>query len=255
MRRFCLGVGLLVLITAFQNCNGVGFSQGGRDSGSQNGTGTPAGSNDGGDAFGQLFQGLKGGHFDLDTSSAAYAPSAGQTDHHVHEYDDKYGVTYADYFNLLDAKFKNINEAVPVQSRFVLVIANAQLSPGGVVEINGQRLSVGDYQKKVDQYLAGQSSALTVFTLDGSAGTKLSSLKIGFSPDALMNNGLIGTETGCVVRNDPGKMGEYRNGALLIQAIDVALLKLDPATRAAQLNGGLLWESTIFWHWDGGCYK
>ncbi len=222
-------VGLLLM--AFQNCNGVGFSGGSAGSDSQNGTpaSPPAGN---GDAFGEVFQGLKGGHFDLDTSSQLYPAGAGDTDHHVHEYDDKYNVTYADFFNLLDAKFKNITEAVPANARFTLVIKNAELSQGGILSLNGQKQSVLNFQNAASQQ---------IYTLSGVSDTKLSDLKIGFSPDAILNGGLIGTETGCVVKNDPGKLGEYRNGALTIQALEV--------------GGGLLWESTIFWHWDNGCYK
>lgn len=228
MRTLGLIISITFLVVIFQNCNGVGFSQDAGSTNSQNGTPNPPAAN--GDAFGDVFQGLKGGHFDLDTSSQAYAFNAGQTDHHVHEYDDKYNVTYADYFNLLDPKFGNIDEIVAPDARFTILLTNANLSPGGVVEINGQRLSV-------TKHVTG-----SVYTLSGATDVKLSSLKIGFTPDALMNGGLIGTETGCVVKNEPGKLGEYRNGALTIQALEVGSQKL-------------LWESTIFWHWDNGCYK
>src|SRR5690606_27157832 len=150
-------------------------------------------------AFNEVFEGLSGGHFDLDTSSKTYAAGAGDTDRHVHEYDDKFNVTYADFFNLADSKLDNINELVGADTRFVLIIANAQLSPKGVVSINGQSQSVVDYQNKVKAYLAGDTAALTVYSLDGIGGQKLSALKIGFAADAILSGGLIGTKTDCVV--------------------------------------------------------
>ncbi len=223
------GLGLLaVLVLCFQNCSGVSF----QSESSGRGSNSPTGNSSDGDAFGDIAQGIIGGHFDLDTSSLLYPPSQGKTDHHVHEYDDKFGVTYADYFNLLDPKFHNIQENVAPGARFTLSVQNAQLSQGGVISINGQNLGVFDFQRKADA---------TVYTLNGATDVKLSSLKIGFTADVLSKGGLIGTETSCVVGNDPGKLGEPRNGALTLQARDLA--------------GGLLWESTIFWHWDNGCYK
>lgn len=253
--RTWVTVSILGVLLAFQNCNNVDFKTDSEASSLGTSTGAPSSSAGSGDAFGDVLQGLKGGHFDLDTATAVYAPSAGDTNHHVHEYDDKFNVTYADYFNLKDAKFDNIQEVLSPSQRFVLIIANADLSPGGVLSVNGVSLTVGDYQKKVAAFMGGNSAALPVFSLDGSSGQKLSALKIGFAPDALMNGGLIGTLTSCVVGNDPGRLGEYRNGALIIQAIDANLIKLSPITKTAELNGGLLWESTIFWHWDNGCYK
>lgn len=254
---YFLSAGVLLL---FQNCSNVGFNSGKSSSDSaqtQNGgpgidPDSTTNTHDG--VFTQVQQGLKGGHFDLDTSSQVYLPSQGKTDRHIHEYDDKYNVTFADFFNLQDAKLGNISELVAPAKRFILTIANAELSPGGVLSINGQTESVVDYQKRVDAYLAGNSAALPVFTLNGASDIKLADLKIGFSADALAKGGLIGTVTGCVVSNNPGKLGEYRNGALVIQAIDVAAAKLNSKTRTAELNGGLLWESTLFWHWDNGCY-
>ena len=242
-------------VAAFQNCSDVQFSGspitsaesvpvlpgGGPELGSQ-------------DPFVDVPTGVAEGHFDVDTSSQSYEPSKGETDHHVHEYDDKFGVTYVDYFKLADTKFREINELVGASVPFVLVVANAQLSPGGVISINGQSTPVVDYQRRVSEFIAGNQAALQIFTLDGSAGQKLNSLRIGFGVDAIKLGRLVGTETGCVVRNDLGKLGEYRNGALTIQAIAVSSLNLDPVMGVAKINGGLLWESTIFHHWDNGCY-
>lgn len=246
------GFATLVL---FQNCSDVNFSAQPAESAAPGAlvAGFPVGGST--DPFVDTSDGLSGGHFDLDTSTAVYPLGAGKTNHHVHEFDDKFHVTYADFFHLPDPKYDDITEAVSQSTRFVLIIANAQLSTKGVLSINGTDQSVVDYQSKVRAFINGDASALPVFTLDGSSGAKLSSLRIGFPVDSILNGGLIGTATGCVVGNDPGKLGEYRNGALTIQAIDVSTLKLDSTLGVAQPNGGLLWESTIFYHWDNGCYK
>ncbi len=245
----------LVLITLFQNCSGVNF-------GSNSATNDSLKENDGAakegidDPFYDTEEGLKGGHFDLDTSHQVYAAGMGKTDHHVHEYDDKFGVTYADFLQLKDPKFENINERVGASAEFILVIANAQLSPKGVLSINGVSQSVGDYQSRVRDFISGNRSALTVYSLNGSKGEMLSDLRIGFSADAILTGGLLGTETGCVVRNEPGRLGEYRNGALTLQAIDAKTAHFNSETGVADVQGGLIWESTIFYHRErGGCYR
>lgn len=247
---------IFVTVLSFQACSGAKF--GSHEGSSQSATSDVEGLGAntgvvGQDAFGTVLQGIKGGHFDLDTSTLIYPLSSGKTNHHVHEYDDKYNVTFADYFNLLDPKFDQINKTIAPDTRFVLIISNAQLSPGGVLSLNGQAQGVLDYQRKVADFMAGNGSALPVFTLSGIAGQKLQDLKIGFPMNVLANGGLIGTDTSCVVKNNPGRLGEYRNGALIIQAVDADHFALDPVTKVA--TSGLLWESTIFWHWDGGCYN
>jgi hypothetical protein len=92
---------------------------------------------------------------------------------------------------------------------------------------------------------------------------RLTSLKMSFDVRAILDDGLIGTVTGCVKQNTPTSDGRYRNGALLVQAV------ASPAT-SSNINGSgngntdpiytletspdsMLWESTIFWHWDGPC--
>lgn len=254
--RFVAVASLILSAGAFQNCAGKNFST----ESSEGKAATLLGDGTGsipltGQPFVRFLGGLTGGHFDLDTSSQVYTNGAGTTDHHVHAYDDKYNLSYADFFSLADSKLKNIQSLVPAGTRFILLIANAHLSPKGVLNINGQSQFVVDYQNKVAAFIAGNSAALPVFTLDGATDTRLTELKIGFSLDSILNGGLIGTETGCVVRNDFGRLGEYRNGALTIQAIDVANLKINQSTKTADFNGGLLWESTMFYHHDTGCYQ
>lgn len=240
--RINLSLFLLVMSVAvlgFQNCSNVGFSAGQNSSG-----GKPSDAGDEPTAFpGQTgVNGITGGHFDLDTSTQIYAAGKGTTNHHVHEYDKAHKTTTIDFFNLIDAKFNNIQSTIPSGQKFILNIVNASLSPGGVLDINGSLSGVAKY------------AAGPVYTIGPASGgaVPLSQFRLGFSPDVLANGGLVPTSTKCVRANDPGELGEYRNGALTIQALDPSNYSLDPATGAAA--SGLLWEATVFWHWNGGCY-
>jgi len=231
--------------------------------------------------------GLLGGHFDLDTSHLIYDYDDGDTDGHVHEYDDKHDVTTIDYFDLLqDGKLFEIDhpgiKGVGGRDQpFILTVANSEYSPGGVLEINGPTISVTDYQALLNRYLAGtlaDGESFGIYTLDPPGATleskgvrHLQDLKLSFDAYAILNGDLIPTNTGCVRGNDPGAKGEYRNGALMVQALDATalvdgsyVLGGDPGeytSASSSINeehgyatAGLLWESTVFWHWDGDCY-
>ncbi|MDB2426098.1 hypothetical protein N9W41_00985 [bacterium] len=196
--------------------------------------------------------GLLGGHFDFDTSTELYNFSEGETNHHIHEYDDKHSTNKVDFFDMIDGKLVEINEAISDGNKeFYIIVANADLSTGGVLAINDKVINVKTYQ---DNFLASDS-AYTKYSLNGSdSSTKLSHFSISFSADALLKGGLMATETKCVRANDAGKLGEYRNGALTIQVVDAANFDgLNPDTLSA--SSGLLWEATLFWHKDGKCYK
>ena len=72
------------------------------------------------------------------------------------------------------------------------------------------------------------------------------------------------TETHCVRHNQLGPQGEWRNGALTIQAVAVDGngendFSLDTNLSNGGVQGGatsgLLWEANIFWHWhERSCY-
>lgn len=254
--------------------------------------------------------GVVGGHFDLDTSHLIYKfnngtplcdvnglpagcvpllpAGSGTTDGHVHEWDDKHDLTSINYFALPDGKGNPLYEinngtfGVPANKQFILTIANAALSRGGVLEINGLSIDVVDYQAFVKRFLSKTLRSGETFPVyqrtpptpaEATAGIKqLTSLKISFDAFAIVNGGLIPTVTGCVRGNNAGALGEYRNGALLLQALDASdisagykLVGSDPNklyqagsnTVHANLGyatAGLLWESTVFWHWKGPCY-
>ena len=190
-------------------------------------------------------QGLLDGHFDLDTSTALYDFDAGTTDGHVHEYDDKYQLNGADFFDLKDNKLTTLPSVLASGQRFRILIANSTLSPSGVLNLNGAPIRVQDFEKL--------ANLKTVFSIDGTAGgLKLSALNLSFPISALKNGGILATATGCVRDNNAGKNGEYRNGALLIQVVDADNYQLDPNTNTAA--EGLLWEASLFWHRDNNCF-
>ena len=230
--------------------------------------------------------GLLGGHFDLDTSHLVYPFNGGVTDGHVHQWDDKHDRTTIDYFSLPDGDGNPLFEiadtpnGVPSSTDFILTISNDDLSPGGVLEINSSSISVGDYRALLIRYLSGTLGPDEVFprfklekptATEELAGVRqLDSLKLSFDAFAILSGDLMPTETGCVKKNNPGALGEYRNGALMIQALDASDVsggfEFDAATQRyvagssavhsplGYATDGLLWESTVFWHWDGPCY-
>jgi hypothetical protein len=188
--------------------------------------------------------GVPGGHFDLDTATQTYAFNAGTTTRHVHEYDDKYNVTGVDYFKLLDADFTEPTEVLAPDQTFKIIVANAQLSPGARIAINGQSYAVTDWEKRT------QSGDLPVFSLSGVAGTqKLTALTLTFDAQKPISSQLIPTVTDLVRKNAPGPGQTYRAGALTIQMIDAKSGQIDPALGVAKIGvPGMLWESTVFWH-------
>jgi hypothetical protein len=210
--------------------------------------------------------GLDGGHLDVDTSSFISSIGNGSTDGHVHEYDNKYDVSGVDYFNTLNSNLHEITRDISNQNqKFKLIVANAGLSIGARLVINNTYVS-----NNASTYVAATTwddielADLPVFSLSGAAGsTKLEKLAIYFGSDAIQAGGVLPTNTGDVKKNVLGKNGEWRNGALTIQAVAVNSDGSDAfATDNGKSNGGvqgvatsgLLWESTIFYHWDGPSY-
>jgi hypothetical protein len=231
--------------------------------------------------------GLLGGHFDLDTASEIYGFNSGTTDGHVHEWDDKHDLTTINYFALPDGHGNPLYEitndsgfGVQSNSLFILTVANTAMSPGGVLEINGASIGVEKYHALVKRFLSGTllpGETFPVYKMtpptnaETAAGIqRLTSLKMSFDAFAIISGDLIPTNTSCVRGNTAGALGEYRNGALLVQALDAEDISdgyvLDPVKKEYEADSnsvhatlgyatdGLLWESTVFWHWDGPCY-
>ncbi|MBT7586624.1 MAG: PKD domain-containing protein [Gemmatimonadetes bacterium] len=183
--------------------------------------------------------GLIGGHIDIDTASDIAPINDGDTDGHVHAYDNKYDVLVVDYFDLMDSKLHNITTDVSSGEKFKLLIANASLSPGATLQVNNGSDSSG------------------IYSLDGVDGsTQLTALSYHFEANGIATGRVHPTNTGDVRKNVPGPNGEWRNGALTLQAVKVNADGTDGYTLNDQgvAASGLLWETTAFWHWNGPSY-
>ncbi|MBF0370941.1 MAG: hypothetical protein HQL52_15945 [Magnetococcales bacterium] len=197
--------------------------------------------------------GLYGGHFDLDTSTSIVGFGTGSTNKHVHEWDDKHDETRINFFDMLDSGFDNIQDTIDADQQFIITVANTAYSKGGVLSFNGANEDVADHEEAVDS-LMDAGTPLTVYKIGTPTSEELAnnvkqlnSFTLTFDVNAILSGGLIPTNTGCVKDNDAGPNGEYRNGALLVQALkadDYAIHEKGYATT------GLLWEATVFWHWD-----
>ena len=192
--------------------------------------------------------GLKAGHFDFDTASVVYDSNAGTSDRHQHEYDNKFDIRYIDFFNMLDREQTKITSRISPTQEFLITVANAESSPGVLLEINGVTISGVDYQKKVDAFIAGNAAALESFNL----GT-LNNFKVKFTSDTISEAVLVPIYYKCPIVNKPSSTGQYRNGAFIVQLHDKSAIKLDPVTRVAVKGGGLEWEAFLFWHRDNLC--
>jgi len=199
--------------------------------------------------------GILDGHFDVDTAtqSMPFPISSGTVSFHVHEYDKVNQTTTVDFFNMSELNggkisststgFDQFGQTLKPGDRFYLVIVNPELNPGGVLEINGAALRVTDYKKQ-------PFVVYTTGTPSNKSDQQLSSLKIAFDSTVPAASLLVPTSPNdCVFPNIPGKYGEYRDGALVVQAIDAKALSLDPLTGAQLQNGGLLWEGIIYNHY------
>ncbi|MDF1862871.1 MAG: Ig-like domain-containing protein, partial [Verrucomicrobiales bacterium] len=204
--------------------------------------------------------GIWGGHFDLDYDTSL----GGDTEGHHHAYDDDFDVLGVDYFNALGNKFSGVNDEVNTSQQFKIIVANGDLSPSARISINqiydendpSTYISVTDYDD-----IALED--LTVFSLNGNGGTtQLTDLSIMFPVTAMAEAGFLPSQTGAVRGNTPGADGEWRNGAITLQLVEVNGGADNFTTDLSLSNGGvqgvatsgLVYESTIFWHWDGPTY-
>ncbi len=186
--------------------------------------------------------GIIGGHFDLDTDGRRGHGNgfANDTTKHDHEYDDKYNTTEANYFNapshpkLQDAFSNQYNK------EFIVLMANADLSPGGLITIGSKSWNVLEYQIMLHKKLRdwdgtgdlldddGDSLTFTVNEILGrnTSGNPINgaipgAVRTSFYADAISRGGLIPTETGCVkkVQSMFGIDDRWRGGALHMQVI------------------------------------
>ena len=229
-------------------------------------TGLPQWFASSGASYLEVNAGSGSGHMDIDTSSLIYPYRRGQTDGHVHAYDKHYNTTGADFFNLFGGKLHNITDNVANGVKFKIIVANADLSPGGRIVINQTyNPSNPATWTQVTTYDNTLPSALTVYSLDGAPGTtRLTSFGFYYNTATVGSGGLIQGNTGHVKNNTPGIYGEWRNGALTIQVVRVNPdgsddFTVNTAFSAGGVQGvatsGLLWETTLFYHGSGGPYS
>lgn len=235
--------------------------------------------------------GISGGHFDVDIyypaaiSGGLYTGYASRR--HVHEYDDKYGVTGVNMMNASDGQLNLLKASFAVkrtspQTPFKVLISHQYLNPAAQLRIgpSGSWQSVKDY--------AGQASTSDAQTVLDSAPTftydTIGHLVMGLPLDAFASKdwwgsgdvraGLIPTQTGCVNKiNDtnfvatPGPQGERHNGALVVQLIKsntpASALQLVVAgkpqygwrVKSSEYRKHMLALWTFFWHHPNGkCY-
>ncbi|MFK7923858.1 MAG: SdrD B-like domain-containing protein [Bacteroidia bacterium] len=214
--------------------------------------------------------GITGGHFDVDTYTQIGAFNNSWVDGHAHKYDDNFNVVGIDCFNFLDPvwtyQLHEIDRDISdVNQKFKLLVSNADLSPGGRLVINDSYFEWDpNTYTRVREYDNIPIENLPIYSLSGTSGTtQLTDLGIYLKPDAIGDNNLLPTNYYDVVTNTPGLHGEWRNGALLVQAVAVNSDGTDAFTteesysaggRHGVATSGLLWEVMIYWHWDGRAY-
>jgi hypothetical protein len=176
--------------------------------------------------------GLAAGHIDVDTDSPVTRNPrdglGGSTVRHEHEYDDVTNRTYVDYFDIV-TNLESVTDVGidPVNEEFIILVANADLSPGSELTIGTKQYGVVAYQRLIHKKLfawdgvgplvddEGVSLIHTLASLQAGGGT----LRSTFDSLAIINGGLHATETGCVKNRLIITNGRWRNGSLIIQLI------------------------------------
>ena len=171
-----------------------------------------------------------------------------------------------DFMSLEDAGLSGISDYISDASTpFKIIIANADLSPGGRLIINADYdpLDAASWVR-VEDYDDTAVEDLPIYSLSGAAGTtRLERFGVYFHPLVFSLRGVHPSSTSCVRENWLGPDGQWRNGALTIQVVQVAADGTDAFTTDSSMSAGgvqgvaesgLLWESTVFWGWDGPCF-
>jgi len=173
--------------------------------------------------------GIAGGHIDVDMDSSSLSGLGGKTDGHVHEYDDSTGRTFIDYFDLANAKLQNVDTvgiATSPPEEFIIIVANADLSPGSELTIGAMKINVVKYQAMIHRKLAAWDGVGALLDDDNNSLIfKLNQLQAAgglvstFDSRSIINGGLHATKTDCVNRASSVTNGRWRNGALIIQLV------------------------------------
>ena len=201
--------------------------------------------------------GVPGGHFDVDTASRVYdlLPKncwgwecfSLNMDGHVHAYDNKFNTTNYSARTPQSSVLHSVQADTADKGDFKLIIANAELSPRIDIIVNGVRQNVRDY---------GQRSLEDLPTFNS---TTLTELRLAVSEDSFDDAELHRTISQCARANIAGANGEWRNGALTVQALSTTTGIIDSTIPAAGGQGvassGMLHEIFMFWHAGSYCYS
>jgi hypothetical protein len=185
--------------------------------------------------------GFQVGHIDVDTwhDNETYG---GKSTQHTHEYDKETGRVYVDY-NDINAGGKAENHIeiddgsdIPIDEPFVVLVANADFSPGSTMRIGNKTWNVVEYQREIhialknwdatdpDDKPEDSQGASLVFTrqdVEAGGGT----ISHSFNDLAIRAGGLHPTQTDCVKDTayttfDANTLiGRFRNGALVTQLV------------------------------------
>jgi PilY1 beta-propeller domain len=239
---------------------------------------------------GNCENGFQGGHIDVDTWHTDN-DFAGKSTQHDHEYDKKTARVYVDAFdtnvplpNGAVAPRKEVNNHVEINAagsgiasdeKFVVLIANADFSPGSTFKIGNKMWNVAEYQREIHIALRdwdatdsdnepldsdGDSLIFTWGEIELAGGT----ISHNFNDVAILSGGLHPSQTGCVKDSAYGKkdgkdpqtydpstgVGRWRNGALTTQLVaashftsnsalsDVVIQQPVDLVEIVQLEGG-----------------
>ncbi|MCZ6832020.1 MAG: PilC/PilY family type IV pilus protein [Gammaproteobacteria bacterium] len=183
--------------------------------------------------------GFQGGHIDVDTDYFDNTDGGvgDKTFKHTHVYDKKVGRVFLDYQDLdnfavtgnaLGHAELDETWVMDAADEFIVVVANADLSPGAVLTLDDREYNVVEYQAMIHKKLRawngsgpledddGNSLIFTTAGLAADGGT----VKNAFDDMAILAGGLHPSNTGCVNRDDAVTNNRYRNGALVTQAIN-----------------------------------
>jgi len=223
--------------------------------------------------------GFFNGHIDVQTypgskprgTSAIISESPNFKLSHAHIYDKKLGRVYVDYFDLrfpnspypdLQNQFEIDSSANPTSDisdteEFVVLIANADFSPGASLQIGSKTWNALDYQIQIHKALKNWDSSMPTSVPVDDDGESLvfqwgdikaedGTIRVSFNDRAILDGGLHPTQSECVINNatsgrdrkgkdhvityDPvTKIGRWRNGALTIQLVKKSSFTTNPA--------------------------
>jgi hypothetical protein len=166
-------------------------------------------------------------------------------------------VKYKDVYSTIPSVFYNtmarlagpqhwlVTDNIFVKRSFVLSVVNGRLSPKVALKINGQEMWADELKEKIGN---------TIFNLNPvqngvPQATKLDEFLIQTLEDSIANKGIHVVGDAQAVRDEvSGPSGEYRNGALVIQAVypDKYPGSVDQATGAVLDRRDRIWEVVIF---------